>query len=164
MLSLFKKRKRIDDQDQTATRYASVKRLVAWLLAHQRSCADSMQRRSERFSATGKLVLLSLFCLSASSISIYLVASSLSGKTGKVISVPAIKTPAYTARAGDENTRSTVLISREEYQRIEHFRRYMDSISQSLTGKFIYDSIVRQRPGLMDSLAIIEKMYQSQTK
>ena len=164
MLSLFKKRKKHKAKEHDPTRYASVKRMAAWFLGRQRHCADMMQRKSERLSPTGKLVLLSLFCLSASSMSIYLVATSLSRKTNKVISVPAIKTPAYTARTGDENTRSPVLISRQEFLRIERFRRYMDSLSRNVSGRLVYDSIVKRRPGLMDSLALIEHMYQSQTK
>ena len=40
----------------------------------------------------------------------------------------------------------------------------MDSLTRSENGTIIYDSIVKARPGLMDSVLFIENIYQSQLK
>jgi len=36
----------------------------------------------------------------------------------------------------------------------------MDSLARSPSGKILYDSIISQRPGLMDSVRFIENYYQ----
>ncbi len=67
-------------------------------------------------------------------------------------------------KTGDENTQSAATITKQEYQRIEYFRHCMDSLARSPSGKAIYDSILNQHAGIMDSVAFLEKIYQSQTK
>jgi hypothetical protein len=39
------------------------------------------------------------------------------------------------------------------------FRRWLDSLQADSNGKKIYDTIIKQRPGLVDSLRQIEKEY-----
>jgi hypothetical protein len=54
-------------------------------------------------------------------------------------------------------------ISKEEFQRIENFKSYLDSLAKTNAGKRIFDSIIANRPGLIDSLSIVENLYQTQT-
>ena len=49
-------------------------------------------------------------------------------------------------------------------EKITSFRKYMDSLGRSPTGKKMHDSIVLNRPGLLDSLTIIENYYYSHLK
>ena len=51
-------------------------------------------------------------------------------------------------------------VSEAEYSRIKKFRMYMDSLARSPSGKILYKSITRHRPGLMDSVRFIENYYQ----
>jgi hypothetical protein len=44
-------------------------------------------------------------------------------------------------------------------KRIEKFRRYLDSLSTTPAGRHERDSLMRVRPGLMDSLKRIEAVY-----
>src|SRR5687767_12182579 len=48
--------------------------------------------------------------------------------------------------------------------RINSFKKYMDSLSKSSQARLVYDSILKARPGLMDSIQIIEEIYYSQSK
>jgi len=57
-----------------------------------------------------------------------------------------------------------MIVSKKDYQGIIRFRGYMDSLTRSPAGKAAYDSIILSRPGLLDSIRILEKIYQSQTK
>jgi hypothetical protein len=57
-----------------------------------------------------------------------------------------------------------MIVSKADYQGIIRFRGYMDSLTRSPAGKAAYDSIIFSRPGLLDSIRILEKIYQSQTK
>jgi hypothetical protein len=42
---------------------------------------------------------------------------------------------------------------------IQKFRSWLDSLQTDTTGRKVYDSILQQRPGLLDSLGQIEKTY-----
>ena len=164
MLSLFKKKKAPTPLVVNSAQDRMAKHIVAWCIRLQERWATFMQKQTERLSGNGKLIVLSLFCLVAGSLSIYLIATSLMGYPAVSIKISSIKAPLYSARSVDHDTKSSIIITREEYQRIEHFRHYMDSLATSSSGKPIYDSILKQRPGLMDSVAFIENIYQSQTK
>lgn len=164
MLSLFKNKKKTPSAAGNAAQDRMAKNIVVWCIRQQQRWAAFMQRQMECLSGRGKLIALFLFCLVAGSLSIYLIVSSLSGKSSASVSVSRIKAPLHTGKTGDENTRSAIVITKQEYQRIERFRHYMDSLARSPSGKPLYDSILKQRPGLMDSVAFIENLYQSQTK
>jgi hypothetical protein len=68
-------------------------------------------------------------------------------------------------RAPRQNVHKNIKFSigKEEFQRIENFKIYLDSLVESKAGKRIYDSVIAHRPGLIDSLSILENVYQSQT-
>jgi hypothetical protein len=42
---------------------------------------------------------------------------------------------------------------------IQKFQSWLDSLQTDTTGRKVYDSILQQRPGLLDSLGQIEKTY-----
>ncbi|MCW3106875.1 MAG: hypothetical protein JWQ09_1381, partial [Segetibacter sp.] len=54
-------------------------------------------------------------------------------------------------------------ISKKEFEKIKKFKSYLDSLTKSKSGKRIHDSITANRPGLIDSLSIVENLYQSQS-
>lgn len=51
-----------------------------------------------------------------------------------------------------------------ELRNIRALRRHLDSLQQTTLGREQYESIARHRPGLLDSLAFIEKGFQQQLK
>ena len=72
--------------------------------------------------------------------------------------------PAYTNQSGDEISNNNNIISKEEYEHIQSFKIYMDSLRISSKGKVLFDSIMQARPQLMDSIQLVENVYQSQSK
>ena len=164
MLSLFNKKKAQTPPVLNSAKDRMAKHFVAWWMRLQQRWATFMQKQTERLSGNGKRIVFSLFCLVAVSLSTYLIATSLMGYSSVSIKISSIKTPLYSARSVERDTKSLIIITRKEYQRIEHFRHYMDSLAACSSGKPMYDSILKQRSGLMDSLAFIEYIYQSQTK
>ncbi len=141
-----------------------VEDIVSACFRFQRKWADFMQRHTERFSRNGKLILLSLFCLAAASLSIYFITSGVTSRKASSFTVIHLKKPPYAVKAGDEYTKALVIVSNDEYEKIQRFRLYMDSLARSPSGKKLHDSILSQRPGLIDSILLIEKIYQSQNK
>lgn len=55
-------------------------------------------------------------------------------------------------------------ISRQQYSTIIAFKSYMDSLRENASGKRTYNSIELLRPGLLDSVAIIENYIKSNVK
>ena len=164
MLSLFRKTNGRKQDTEKGSGENLAGNLPMRVIRLQERCATFMQKQTERLSFKGKLMLLALFCLLSGSLSIYLFTRSLMGHHPASISVSNIKAPLYGGKPGDENARSSLTITKQEYERIKYFRQYMDSLALSPSGKPLYDSIQRDRPGLIDSIALVEKFYQSQIK
>ncbi|SFQ30351.1 hypothetical protein [Parafilimonas terrae] len=125
----------------------------------QTKWAKWMTKRTQRFSRNTWKLLLALFVLTAGGYSIYLAIDAFISKGSKSIAVTPIRTPAHINETGDVVT-STPQVTDTGYNRIKNFRMYMDSLARSPSGKPIYDSIMKHRPGLPDSVRIIENYYQ----
>ena len=129
----------------------------------QSGWANWMMKSTEKFSHRTWVVLLILFVLSTSTYSVYLAASAITGKAEISITVTPIKKPRYTTETG-KTDKEAIEVSEAEYRRIKRFRIYMDSLARSPSGKILYDSISSYRPGLMDSLQLIEQLYRGKIK
>lgn len=164
MLSPFGNKKKQKAKKQHEMQDQLLKSIVHTCLKWQSRCAVWMQQKTERLSGKGKLVVLSVFVLLTGGYSIYLIGKSFSGSQTYSFSITPIKRPAHIQETGDEAEHTNTVISKSEYEKIHRFKQYMDSLTRSSTGKVLYDSIVAHRPGLMDSIQIIENIYQSQIK
>jgi hypothetical protein len=131
---------------------------IAWLLHAQRKWAKWMQQQTERLSVKGKLALLIIFCVSAVSGSIALIYRGIAGSNPTAYQVSRIQVPVLPEQ------QEPGPIDSGSMQRIQRFRDYMDSLSKNQYGKKIYDSILLVRPGLMDSIAAIERFNREQLK
>lgn len=164
MLSLFRKKKKQKAKKQHVVQDQLLKSIVHTSVKWQSRWAVWMQQKTEKLSGKGKLMMLLIFVLLTGSYSIYLIGKSFSGNQTYSFSITPIKKPAYIQKNGNEAKHTNAAIGESEFERIHRFRQYMDSLVRSPTGKVLYDSIVAHRPGLMDSIQIIENMYQSQIK
>lgn len=149
---------------QDGTRNKIIGSIANHCMHLQTNWAAWMQRKAQLLSVKVKVILLLLFCSLASAYSIYLISDSLLGKPAFYFNVTSIKTPRYTQLSGDEKLKVPLVINDEEYKKIHQFRLYMDSLANSSSGRRFHDSILQHRPGLMDSIELIENMYQSQNK
>jgi hypothetical protein len=164
MLSLFRKKKTKSAVKENVAQERLANNIVYTCIRLQQRWANFMQRYTERLSHNGKLIALSLFCLIAGSLSVYLIANSIMSRKASSFTVTPLKKPPYTNKSGDENTKALEIVSKAEYEKIQRFRYYMDSLVRSPSGKNLYDSILINRPGLMDSILFLENIYQSQNK
>ncbi len=164
MLSLFRNRKKQNIGKHHEMQDQFLKSIMHTCIRWQSGWALWMQRKAEKLSRKGKLIMLLIFMLLTGSYSGYLIGKSFSRSQTYSFSITHIKRLAYTQETGDEVKYTNAVISKSEYERIHRFRRYMDSLARSPTGKALHDSIVAHRPGLMDSIQIVENIYQSQIK
>lgn len=68
--------------------------------------------------------------------------------------------PKHFNKTGDEELAPEAYVDEETWLQIKQFRNYMDSLKQKARNE--YDSILQARPGLMDSVQMLEQIYLSQ--
>jgi len=161
---LFRNRKIEKPDKGNAAQEKLARNIVSNCIRLQQRWANVMQRHTERLSRKGKLALLSLFCLTAGSVSIYFIWSSIAIRKASSFTVTRLTKPPHAGKSGDENTKAFLIVSEREYQKMQRLRLYMDSLARSPAGKKVYDSILSYRTGLIDSILLIETIYQSQNK
>ena len=142
------------------TRQKVAGRIALWMAKLQTAFATYMDRKinplpvkQKRWLLFGFCFLLSLYCLSL------LLAPFTTERKKVTIKVEPIQ---FAKPQQKEKQHSAVFIPKEQYNRIHAFKLYLDSLAESKTGRRLYDSIVGSRPGLMDSLKMIEAYYQIQ--
>ena len=120
---------------------------------------NTLNRKTSKFTRRGKIVLLVIICLFFGGGSLYVLVDGLSDRTAVENSKPnAIQAPAHIDKTGDAGEEESIL-TEGEIKRIKSIRNYLDSLQTSVEGKKIIDSIVRMRPGFMDSLREVEHLY-----
>jgi len=134
MLVIFNKKKNPGSIKENAAQERLANSIVSACMRFQQGWADFMQRYTERLSRNAKLIVLSLFCLTAVSLSVYLIASSVMSRKASSFTVIHLKKSPYAVKSGDENTKALVIVSNDEYEKIQRFRFYMDSLARSPSG------------------------------
>lgn len=130
----------------------------------QHKCAQWLEHKTAHFSRLNWIVVLFTFIMFTGGCSIYLLVTSFSGNTIKKINIIPITKPTSSVSLKEKPTRFDTSISKVELEKITSFRKYIDSLGRSPTGKKMHDSIVSERPGLLDSLTILENYYYSHFK
>lgn len=135
-------------------------KLVATVLRIQRRWAGCMDRAVNslpvRWKKTGLIVFTALSVLACISIVLETFRHPV------IIPVHSVAAPLPRVSGGEP--RGSPSIPEQQYQRVKAFHHYMDSLAASVTGRRVFDSISRCRPGLLDSAVALEKLYQQQNK
>jgi hypothetical protein len=158
MFGMFKRRR----TEKSSVVYGVMHKVSAFVERRQRRAADYLNRKLA--GCTGKQLKAGLifFCLSFGGTAVYVVYNSFSdGVT--TVRVESIHVP-ESAVLPKRNDSIITHAAPKAIVKIRAFRRYLDSLQQTREGKFIYDSIIRLRPGLPDSLDMTLELYQQQIK
>lgn len=155
MLKLFRKKK-----ESPLLISGVLQKLGRIIETKQRKVADYLNRKTATLNSRQQMIGLVLFCLLFGGSSAFTIWHSLesSARTMKVqpISVP--------QTVPSEDLQQKLLLTDQEIENIRSFWRYLDSLQLTKSGRIIYDSIGRARPGLLDSLVFIKKVYHKQLK
>ena len=150
-MRLFKRnilRSGLDDKptlhDKTANKISSA------LLKVQTKTSNAMNKRIAGISGKRMTIILWVFCLFWGGLSIYFIVDGVFGSKQPAIKVDRINVPRHINRAEDEQTESRV--DEETFRQIQTYKKYMDSTHQLI------------RPGLLDSINVLEQIYLSQQK
>jgi len=129
----------------------------------QRKWATWLGEKAKLWSRNTLLAALVIFCVLQGGICIYIL-------TGVFRDIPAqhkferIIIPVNVIQQNNQRSSNGIAVTPGEYQRFKAFRLYMDSLRNNPDGKKIYDSILLARPGLPDSAALLESIYEQQLK
>lgn len=160
MFRFFKRKKKEEVNNIGQERIANA--IVCKSIKLQERWAVFMQHVFEKLSNRSKKLAIILFSLLAFGLSMYVIIESLTQQMNKTVSLTNIQLPKHITQAGEGKIYSLSTVSEEDYRKIVRFRFYMDSLVKSEKGKITSDSIIRSRPGLMDSIVQLEKLYHLQ--
>lgn len=162
-MRLFKRPKTKEERAQTG-KDKLAKGIVALILKIQNGFARFMNKATKNMSASFLRWTLIIFTLTGSALSIYFIALAISKKKKEVIKIDRLRVPNYYDKNGEPVMAPDLIIVPKEHEEMERFQNYMDSLHESKTGSKLYDSILFNRPGLMDSVRMLEEIYHSQNK
>jgi hypothetical protein len=132
------------------------------LIAVQHKIADRLNGKAASWQPERVKLGLVFFCLLFGITSLMIMTKAIwRPETNASIGIKHISIPKNIGHARDGG-RADHFISKNEYNRLEHFRVYIDSLEGSAHGREIKDSILGQRPKLLDSLAMVEQLYNKQ--
>jgi len=120
--------------------------------------ADYMERQSSRLSRKGHYLLFGLFiCIASIYCCLLIWSGGLLVNRHSIGAEPisTIRTPSPPVRF--DTRKDTMLL-----ERIRTFRSYMADLETSESGRRTRDSILKARPGLMDSIRIAESLFNNQ--
>ena len=129
----------------------------------QHKCAKWLENRTAHLSAKSWIVILFCFIVFTVGGNVYLIVDGLNGNAKK-IERSLISRPINAVAFDTKNTILNASLSKTQIERMARFQMYMDSLGRSPTGKQVQDSMLRLRPGLLDSLVVVEDYYRSQFK
>ena len=160
---LFKKKKKeVQSDDKTTVSDKVAGKIAGVGIKAQQLFAEKMNRLFMKTDFKRLKLILIFFCVSAGGYSIYLIANSVFSPERKQIAfeIQQMDIPKHFNKSGDETVMPEAIIDEQTYLQIQDFRKYMDSLKLNRTNE--YDSILQARPGLMDSVQVLEQIYLSQ--
>lgn len=118
-----------------------------------------MTRHSQRLGRRGLMIAFGVFTtiIAAGCVLLIFSGGMLLGTSPSISPDKIISIRAPDTTSSPKLVRDTLL-----QQQLSAFRRYMAKLENSETGRKTRDSLLRARPGLMDSIAIAETLYTNQ--
>ena len=160
-MRLFK-RHRTGVQEQHAWQDTAAVRIYRIIHQIQTGFASFMSKKLNHLSAKKRKTFFILFFILLGGLSVNKIALGIISDSAivNIVKIDKINFSIHDSKSSIEGLE----ITKRDFQSIALFRHYMDSLSKSLSGKYQYDSILQARPGLMDSVQVLEQLYLSQQK
>ncbi|MGI8949953.1 MAG: hypothetical protein ACR2FN_00060 [Chitinophagaceae bacterium] len=159
-MNLFKKYKQ---RGKSADEQEAAKKMIVKWLCLKSKISLYLQRKTEHYSLSTKKRAFVMFCLLFGGVSAGLIITAFDhDNVLNLFSIHRIKFSLNEDQSNKNQLNNEMIISNEEYRHFQQFKQKMDSLQLSSDGKILYDSIMQARPHLMDSINLIENLYQSQ--
>ena len=146
---MFWKRKRKEPKENPLQDKLARKIAGGFVLV-QTKFSDMMNKRFANMPARRLKIFLIAFCVFSGGLSLYFFVSAIVAKPRPGFKIDQVKVPQHFDRSGDEVMENEM--PEDVYREIQQYRYYMDSIGEPI------------RPGLQDSMRILEELYWQQQK
>jgi hypothetical protein len=135
-----------------------IEKLSARFRNYQHLMANKIHQNTKHFSLRKKKIILIFFCSLFGGISLYLIFEAMTKKfSPEDFGINRISIPYHIGKNFQQPFAS---IDSGTYNRVEHFKIYLDSLKNANASRF--EAILSTRPHLIDSIIAFEKIYQSQ--
>ena len=138
--------------------------IAAFLLSRQVRLTSFMNKRVNRLGKGSKCFSLFTFCFLFGGFSFYSLIStfSKSGTPGNRLELLHLQVPKYYEQGipGIKEPQFHL----KGLLRLHQFKSFMDSLKRSPGGKALYESIIQERPGMLDSIKQLDETYYLQLK
>lgn len=153
-----KKKKDAQILNNNSGKEKAAAKIAGFILSLQKRFAVYMGKKTERLSIRSKKISLFLFCILSGGYSVLTIGEALFGLKRKHPSLtPAqVTVPKYYNKTGSDE--AAPMVTATDKMMIKRFKTYMDSLKSSPGGRPVYDSILRARPGLTDSITFFEQL------
>lgn len=121
--------------------------------------AHFLQEKTNHYSTNKKKFLLLVFIAAFITASTVVVIQSVKTKRTASIVPNRIK-----ALPVEKQAHNRAIVTRSEFLRLQRFKNYIDSLTTTVTGRMFRDSLLNNRPQLMDSVRLLINLYLEQLK
>ena len=139
-------------------------RIAKGILLVQRRFAFLLNNKANQLSTGMKKIYLLLFCLVFGGFSAYILLTVFRNEKTLPRSIKPDQVSFPKHINPESEFQHKIIVSEDEMQRIQRFKKYMDSLKASESGKIRHDNLMKDRPGLMDSIQLIEQIYHQQKR
>ena len=151
--------KRKAEKESTKTPDGIVSRIAGVMNRMHNRLGETLNKKTLNLNRRGKIGLLFLICLILGGGSLYvLIAGLKDNHSPDLIKPKAIRVPSHVNKTGDPAPANGVT-NVDDIKRIKSIRDYLHRLQQTTGGQRTYDSILHVRPGFMDSLRQVERLY-----
>ncbi|MBS1735123.1 MAG: hypothetical protein JSS98_00780 [Bacteroidetes bacterium] len=160
-MKLFRRKR--NEEKKEAGKDKLAKNIAGFIQKTQNGFARFMSKRTEKLSPSTMKFALIVFLLCGSGLSVFFIVTAFK-KNGvlKVINIDRLSVPRYYDKNSDNSMQPGFFITKKEHEEMQAFKNYLDSLRHNKKGIRVYDSIMLNRPGLMDSVNKLEQLYQQQ--
>lgn len=127
----------------------------------QSKWARWMAKRMQKLSRRAQFILWAAFAIAVSVNSSYLIYRSLSLNARNNSKNENVKKPVPHLKSNRHSLQQRSQASPALPVKLVVYRKAIDSLARSPTGRKLYDRIIREHPGLIDSLTAVEEYYKS---
>ena len=129
-------------------------RLLVYTHTQLIALAAWLQRKTSHYSNRKRKAILAIFCTTFVSVSLSILLEGLKKRAPVYPSItPILAVPLVNPK--DKRP----LINEAEFKVMHRFRVYLDSLNRTPTGRHIRDSLLQQRPHLLDTIHYLERIY-----
>lgn len=131
-----------------------------WVDVRLRKVAAYLNAKAAHWGRRQVLTALCVFCVGIGGCSVWIIWQSFH-QPARAVEVKMIRAPKHSLLEREEELPRQGLSEREA-SGIARFQHYLDSLKGSVTGRQVYDSLARVRPGLLDSLQLVQSIFSEQ--